>query len=278
MEIIGLNTENVGKYEKFLDQDVAESIGREYYRGIVAMEEGSDPSGAMIWEYKNLSGEEDKGAEICYISSENEEAINALLSEYDKCAANEDVINTFFEAKELSEEAIGGFKGDGFEVKPAESRDIVVTVNELKAAVPVSKKVPERITGFENVTELMFMKGVINCMFGGRKGLVQDLDYIEKKWFDEDLSCCVITDEKISGMFLVHRFPSGDLFPAYLTALGPDAQRELLYMLIFSARRAIEKYPGDTRIIVRRHNQTVRALAQKLFSGRCGEEVLSGNR
>ena len=66
--------------------------------------------------------------------------------------------------------------------------------------------------------------------------------------------------------------------PVLFHASGPDSKIDLLSMIAFSARRAVENYPSDTRIVIRRHNAMVKALAAKLFAGRTGREAISGCR
>ncbi len=277
MEIIKLNTDNKSDYDGILDQDVAESIGREFYRGIVAVEDGNNPAGAMIWEYKNLDEDADTGAEICYIRSESSEATELLLSEFDGQASDEDVINTFFEFSELSETVLHGFNDDGFDICRREGRDIVFRVSDLLPLADM-KKSSKKTVGLAELTGLQFMQGVTNCMFHGKKGLVEDLEYIEKEWFDDTTSCCVITDRKVSGMLLVHRFPSGNLMPVFFTAIGPEARMDLLSMIVYCAKSATENYPGDTPVIIRRHSDSVRGLVKKFFGERSGEKVLFGIR
>ncbi len=74
MDIIELNADNIADYKELIDPDVAENIGREFYRGVAAGNEGDSLSGALIWEYKNLEDDADTDAEIVLISSESKEA------------------------------------------------------------------------------------------------------------------------------------------------------------------------------------------------------------
>ena len=277
MDIIELNTDNISDYKDIIDQDVAESIGREFYRGIAA-KEGDSPSSALVWEYKNLEDVADTEAEIVFIGSGSEETIKELLTEFDDQTSDEDVVFSFFEAENLSEEAGKRFGEDGFAVSKGEGRDIVLKVSDLAFLVPKKKKIPPKIVGLGELMEIQFMQGVTNCLFHGKKGIIEDLEYIEKDWFDEKTSAAVITDGKITGLLLIHRFPSGKLMPVLLTAMGPDASTDLLNMIRFSAEKALENHPRDTTVILRRHNEPVRALVKKLFGEKTGEEAVRGER
>ncbi len=277
MEIIELNADNISDYEDIIDPDVAENIGREFYHGILAEDEGS-PSGALIWEYKNLEEDADTEAEMVYIGAKSAETIKELVSEFSDQASDEDVVFSFFEVSALSDEAEKQLSEEGFEISKNEGRDLVLKVSDLGFLASKKKKIPEKIVGLSELMEIQFMQGVTNCLFHGKKGMIEDLEYIEKDWFDEEISSAVITDSKISGYFLVHRFPSGNLMPVLLTAMGPDANIDLLNMIRFSALKALENYPGDTTLIIRRHNDLVRALTKKLFGDRAGSEAVRGER
>ena len=277
MNIIELNADNICDYEDIIDPDVAESIGREFYRGI-AVENMGDPVSALVWEYRNLEDDTETEAEIVFIGGGNEETIKELLSEFDDQASEEDVGFSFFETDDLSDVSRKQFTEDGFEVSEEEGRNLIVKVSELAFLSEKKKKIPHKIVGLADLMEIQFLQGVTNCMFHGKKGIVEDLEYIEKDWFDEKTSAAVITDGKVSGFLLVHRFPSGNLMPMLLTAMGPDANIDILNMIRFSAGKALENYPGDTPVVIMRHNDPVRALTRKLFGKKTGNMAVRGER
>lgn len=278
MKITDLNVDNVSDYRDILDADISESIGREFYYGIVASKEDESPSGALIWEYRNLEDDAGALAELMYVNAGSKEDSEALLAEFSDASAAENVVNVFFESAVLPQDVTGTFEDHGFTVRSVESRDVLVKVSELSRLAAMVKKIPDNIEGLDDIKEIQFMQGVTNCLFSGKKGLMEDLEYIEKDWFAEEISCCVITDNKVSGLFLVHRFPSGMLMPVLLTAIGPDARKDILYMICYSAQKVLSSYPPDTGVIVRRHNDSVRALAQKLFPDKTGETVIFGEK
>ena len=278
MKITDLNVDNISDYDEILDEDIAESIGREFYCGIAASDDGERASGAMIWEYRNLEDDAGASAELMYINADSKEDADALLAEFSEQASAENVTDVFFETAKLSDDAAAVFEGHDFGLRSDESRDIVVSVSELSKLAAMVKKIPENIESLEEIKEIQFMQGVTNCIFHGRKGLLEDLEYLEKDWFAEDLSCCVITDNKVSGLFLVHRLPSGTLMPVLLTAIGPDARRYILYMICFSAQKALALCSPETGILVRRYNDSVRSLAKKLFPDKTGKAVLVGEK
>ena len=278
MEIIELNMDNVSEYNSALDPDVSESIGRDFYRGIVALNQGNNPVGAMIWEYKNMEEDVDTDAEIYLLNAKEEAPAKQMLDEYDEQTSACEVRRSYFEVSSLPEEVKQVFIDAGFEISDRESDDLKLTVSDLKSLTALKKKVSKNTCGLGELTELQFMQGVTTCLFNGRKGIVEDLEFMDKEWFEYDLSSCTITDGKINGMLLVHRFSSGALMPVLFAATGPDSKIDLLNMIVYTARKATELYSHDCTVVIRRHNKSVKALSAKLFGKKTGEQVLYGCR
>ena len=56
MKMTVLTVDNIEDYRDFIGADMAENIGRNYYRGLIA-EDGSECLGGIIWQYKNAGNE-----------------------------------------------------------------------------------------------------------------------------------------------------------------------------------------------------------------------------
>lgn len=277
MEIMELNEEIVFLFRDVIGSDLAESIGREFFRGIVAVDDENRPCGSMVWEYKNMEENKSTESEIFLINSDGG-VIPPLLNAYDEQISYSEVGKSFFEIPSLPDEVLESLREYGFEIKKTESRDLTVTVADLVPLLAPRRKVPDNLMPLGEVKELQFMQGVSTCLFRGAKGIVEDLEYMDKEWFDATISSCVINDGKVSGMLLVHAFPSGTLMPMLFYATGPDSRMNLMNLIIQSSRSAFAKCPKDTKVIVRRHNEIVTGLARKFFAGKTGEQVLRGEK
>ena len=77
---------------------------------------------------------------------------------------------------------------------------------------------------------------------------------------------------------MVHKTESGVLVVELLFAFSIDATKDLVELIKFAVRAAVEKYPPETKVLLRRHNDLVRALVEKLFPGRTGEKAIQGER
>ena len=279
METIRITEDNIDEYEDVIDADAAENIGREYFRGIaIQKDEDSEPEATLIWEYKNLEEDTDTEAEITWCSIKNQKIGKELFDAYTAEIEDCETARSFYElpcGEELLKKTISGA---GFTAEEVESRDVIVTVGELATNPIVKRKTPPYITGIGELMVRQFRKGITNCVFHGRRGLLEDLEFLPMSWYDEDVSCCVQTDGKVNGFLLVNKTANGDLVVDFLFALEPDARVNLVHMIRYAINAAVEKYPEDTKVILRRHNEMTRALIEKLFPGKTGETVLAGER
>ena len=165
-----------------------------------------------------------------------------------------------------------------FKTTKRESRDIYTTVGELAGNKIAAKKAPSYIMSISDISYREFRQGIIGCLYNGKKGMVEDLSTLSMDWYEPELSCVVKTDDELTGFLLIHKFPSGVLMPLLFYAGGPNYRMDLLDMMRFSVRNAASIYPAETKVLIRRHNDAVRALSDKLFPGVQGEEILFGER
>ena len=279
MEIRKITDDNIEEYEEFIDEDVAQSIGREFYRSI-AIHDGDekDPVAAVVWELKGYEEDTETKSELEWLYVRDKKAGTMLMEEYDNEIAEDDVKKSFFEFADLDENASETINKAGFSVEEVESRDVIVTVEELNNLGISKKKTPPYITSINDLMVRQFRKGITNCLFHGRKGILEDLAFLPMSWYDPDVSCCVQTDEKVNGFLLVHKRASGPLVVDLLFALEPDAKVNLLHMIRYSISAAVRKFPPDTKVILRRHNAMTNALITKLFPGKKGETVFRGEK
>ena len=279
MEIRKITDDNIEEYEDFIDEDVVQSIGREFYRSIAIHEDSvKEPVAAVVWELKDYEEDTETSSELEWLYVKDAKVGAMLMEEYGNEIAEDDVKKSFFEFESLDDHASETITKAGFSVNKAESRDLIVTIEDLDNLGISKKKTPPYITCINDLMVRQFRKGITNCLFHGRKGILEDLAFLPMSWYDPDISCCVQTDEKVNGFLLVHKRASGPLVVDLLFALEPDAKMNLLHMIRYSINAAVQKYPPDTKVVLRRHNEMTKALISKLFPGRKGETVVKGEK
>ena len=283
MYIQELHESNIHKYQELTGIDRAEDISRYFFRGIACFDDPDEDSedslkAAMIWELKPEDDDTDITSEISWIYDTDSESLEAALDEYSQRALEEDVVKTCFELAGLKDNEEDVLSFSGFNMSPAESRDLKVSLKDFQMLTALRKKAPKYIQSIGSIDHEMFDQGLIKIMFNQNAGGLEDMYYLPKEWFDEKVSCCVMTDGLINGFLLVHRYPSGLLMPVFFYSAGADSRYNLLEMMRFAVHSASEEYPEDTPVLIRRRNESVRALTEKLFPGKQGKEVMKGER
>ena len=277
MELFDITTDNSAELSGILEDDVRESIGRKYYCGKGLLDDEKNPLGCLVWEYKNVNDETDTEAEIVYICIKDEKAGEELLNAFD-LDSEQICRRSFFDLPEEKEEQTAILSDRGFQIKKQESRDVLLTVQELSDNKIMQKRHSSYVFGLDEISGREFRQGIMKCLYYGKRGLLEDIATLPMTWYEMAVSCVVKADDEVTGLLLVHRFPSEILMPCVLFASGPDAKTDLLDMMRFSVQAAAENYPGDTKVLIRRDKSFVRGLTEKLFPGNKGEMSIYGER
>ena len=154
----------------------------------------------------------------------------------------------------------------------AEPSDVIVSVKEISGLPFVGKTAPDYVMSLGDISERQFMRGMGNCILLRRMGLIEDPLNIAKDDFECEVSSCLITDSRVSGFLLLHTEAEGLLMVDLLFASGPDAQSDILKLMIRTIKVLCENYPEDTGVILRRHNEAARKLVSRLFPQKAGKE------
>ena len=281
MEIVEITQYNLSEFAGILPSDMAENIGRACFHAIGITEDGQDTAkAALVWEIRNVEKQNTAQSELKCFYAKDEASGSPLLEKYSEMIAfsSETVDCSYYEFEGENELISRLMKQSGFEESVKESSKIEIKVAELKKLKLGKKKTPPHILSTNEIRGLKFCQGIANCMFRGKRGLLEDLDTLPEDWFEHDISSCTMTDGRIDGMFLVHKTPSGILRPVLLMCSGPDARENLLYMLKYTAEKTVMHYSDDTLIEVRCLHEYAKALVDNLFPDKHGEEIVYGIR
>ncbi len=282
MGITEINSENVNEKGSLIPPDVAENIGRLWYRGLTLdSTDGNGISAGIVWEYKNADEDEiDTKSEIIWASGNSKEELNEVLESYHMAIETEQAESSSFELPQSHQDNLlrSALSEDGFEIKDVESRDVYVTVKDLTRLKLKKSKSPFYIKLLGQLEGRQFKNGVVDCLFQGKKGLMEDFAWLNPDWFEQDISSCVLMDGYVKGFLLVHKTPSGILVVELLFSAGIEPKKYLLEMIRTTVRMTIKKYPLDTKILLRRHNSAVHLLVKKLFPGKEGLQAMAGKK
>lgn len=278
MDTVKITEENVGEYILFLDDDSSQNIGRTYFRGLALHESDAEPPKALVvWEYRNIHEEVDNEAVITRFYCEEPKYAKEILDFFFKEADSFDIKRIVCELSKTDEKTKEILEDNGFSFEEKEDQNLEVTIADIASLSFLTKKeVPDYVSDISELMVPQFRDGIQNCIANGRRGVLEDLEYLPMEWFDEDLSSCVQVDGKVMGFFLVHKAYSGKLKVDLLYATGTDAMIYLIDMTRLSLRYALMKYPEDTIAVLPRHNSLATGLIDRLFADKTGETIYVG--
>ncbi len=276
MEIVEISEENMDRFLALLGEDLSEDVKRVYFGGIGVLDDADRPLGALIYELLNADSDDDIEGKICFAASEKQEIFETLRNYYAETVVEEEEISK--SSYELTEEASAKkFAESGFSFEKKQSETLRITLGELAGCeIASKKKLPDYVTGIENLSLAHYRDAVKAILFKDHKGVMEDIAYLPMSWFDGSVSSCIISGDKVPGLFLVRRTPSGTLIPALLFAYGPEFKKNLIYLMKYSVQKAIENYPPETNVLIIRKDVGTKALAEKIFPGKSGEEHYFG--
>ena len=279
MDIKKIDAGNIEEYTDIIAPDIAENMVRMYYRGLACHDPGDvSLKSALIWELQAVEEDADTESRIDCIYARAPEDLNELLSAYHNEAVDEEVKRSFFELPSLEKGIQGELKDRDFDIDAVEGMDVHITIDELSALPLAKKKAPDFVHSLADLDTTAYHQGIMRLLLQSDACPMEDMCYIPKSWFEQDISCYVITDGKVNGFLLIHEFPSGILMPVFFRATGADASRHIAYMMIYSINQAAKKYSGDRTVLIRRRAPYIEALVEKFFPGRKGEPAVAGER
>ncbi len=274
---VRITLDNLGDFSGIIPPEVYYNMSRVFYRGLAVKNDGI--SAAIVWRYKNLEDDViENEADIIWFSSSDTDSCDTLIKEFINEIATEDVVRSYFEFPDLSDDDKSIFEANGFDIEKRECMDIELTVADIAATPFASKKPAGYVKSIEGLSEKQFKRGVTNCLFYNRKGILDDVAFLPKDWFDNQISACVVADDKVVGLFLLHKNAIGKLYVDLLFSSGAEYQIDMLNMIRFGIHACADKYPGETIAVVRRHSDETRELVSKLFPNVKGKEIFYGER
>lgn len=274
-----LDIDNVEEYASVLDPEEAENIGRKYYRGLIAAdEESGETCGAAVFELKNQDDMSKRTeSRLSFFWARSIDAGNCVFQRYDAIISDAKAGRTFLEiSAESSEDTQSFYAEQGFSAREAESRDLVIRVQDLAALDIVKKKtkLPDHLMALGMLVQRAFRRGIMDCVFHTGRELLSDITELPAEWYEPEVSCCVRTDDRINGFLLVHKTAGGRLRIELITAYGPGSKKDLYYMIAYSARQALMLYPPETEIILPRRDSHATDLIRYFFPHHRGRDVL----
>ena len=281
-----LDENNIEDYTSYLGEDAAEDLVRNFFRGLVLLEEGNEePLGWMIWELKNPTAKEQVESYIRWFYAGNSEEAGALFMRYSEMIAEDGVEKStaIISATKESNSLRNILTEQGFDMVLTEGDDVSVGLSEL-LIMPIFQKKREpsdKLHPLEDMPLRSFRSVTSKLEMLGQKGNCEDLSFLPMNYFDKSVSCYYEDDNSVKGVVLFHKQPSGSLALKVMRAFDvsqKEAPKILMKMLFFSIELMKSCYSEDTQVVVDRHNDAAFLLSEKLFPRGFGRPVYRGSR
>ena len=283
MKFVTITMENRDKYLPYLDADVVEHIGRDCYYAVAVQMTNDQPDAVLVWRTENRTDgtDESKTAHLVSYYARNNNCGLPLLVTCGRSCENDGVASISFQFEEgIHDAELELFEMLGYTLqRSVESSDLTLTVADF-LALPLSEKAqnPDHVTSIGMLTLNQMRKGIDNCIYRKRTGMLPDLAVLPVSWFEPDLSSCVLIDGRVCGFLLVHRQSSGTLETELFYASEPAGKQDMIGMIKYTIRQLVVNYPADTKVVIHRCNDAARALTGKIFPEKRGVSVISGKK
>ncbi len=282
--IIDVDRNNLEEYRRFIGDEIAENIGRAYYRAIAAISDIDDKIvGCMVWVLRNMEKEADNESDIVFLKCDDFAVFNEMMDGYKARIRADMVIRSHAHIPVKNGKMLKDMlKKSGFSMKLTESDVIIVKLSEL-SEMPLMKKLrhkkmPDSITTLNQVSIRAIRRGISKSVSQGMVGLCDDLENLGVRWFEDEVSCVSMNDEGINGMFLFHLRPSGIVAVQLLVCLDSSFGTTLPNLMRRFVLAMEEKYEPDTMIELDRHNEQSLLLSEKLLPRGFGIPIYAGSR
>ena len=279
MNILALDESNTRQYLDYISADMAENIGRLFYHGLIAVgDEG--PVAGIIWHIRNAMSEDGRESAICWLRLDDKAAAEKLFDFYKSSIDTLDVVRSTYSlpARNFADGKEALYAA-GFSVELMEGDLIRTTVSEV-SSLPIFRKIKPQgdIKPLRELDLRGFNAGLRRFTGQEIRGVCDDLEYLPRDYFDNDVSCYCEVDGMIDGIILFHTLSSGALRIVIMSAMGEDYKRILAQMMSMAVTNARSLYPPRTEICIDRHNYASLALSEKLFPCGFGMPVYMGSR
>ena len=275
MIAVEITSENAGEYVSLIGNELCSSMERVYFRGIASMENDA-LAGVLIYELIHTESVETTEGRIRFLHGDTK-ALSFLLTEYEKRAREEGASISYFET--VDEGLAQILRDNGFEVIEASDGILHITVGDLKElSVLLALEKNSTIRSIRDITSFQFHDMTKACCLKGNLELLDDLPYLPKSWYDQDVSVCSLKQPEVNGLFLVRKTEDNELHPMLLIAFGTMSNKNLIQMLAFSRKVAMDKYPDDMPLVINCQNSYTRALTDKLFPSCSNRRIYQAKR
>ncbi len=280
MQIIGLTLENANDYSGFLTADIAELIGRDFVCGFVLVpDEDEKPVAGIVWELGRGKNELETYSHILFIKAKDAESAKLLLEEYTETVVYVECNASTFElATSLGSVEKKALEEAGFAIEEKEGSVVSIMLADLgMTLLKGTEEADENLRPISEADEREFGGLIARFDLDDNRGSLEDLPYLPRTYFDEDISCYIAQGEQIGALALFHKKPSKKVEVCFIAALE-EAEATMEQMVKEAVIHAEEKLDPPTKFLFNKKDEDLFAFIKKNFPKAKGAQVLYGFR
>ncbi len=280
MNMTALTKENAQEFKAFLTPDIADLMGRKFISGfVISDDENNSPLAGIVWEYTDGEDELKTRSRILFIKAKDEEVAGILLDEYTDIAIQTSCSDTVFELPaSMGSVEKKALETAGFTLEEKESNEIAVALADVGMnLIKGTDKIDERVMPLSEVDNRELYSALAGLDMNGIRGTCEDLPYLSRDFFENEISCCLEEDGELSALALFHKKPSGKL-ELILCETLEDSSMSPTDILKQAIMLAEDKYEPATKILMDRRYEQLGELAKSLFPKEKGAKALEGYR
>ncbi len=274
MEIVEITANNLEQFTNLIGEEMAESIGRNDHIDLAA---GENNESAIMWRATNSYKVEIDTVEILFFKAAQKNEGKILLLELVRRNSQDGKKQYHFYLDEPGEIEMELLQNFGFDIKKVESMDVLGKIRDIQIKKPDLSGDASYVLSISDLSYTEFREFLTKCFMKNKRGLNDDIAYLPMRWYDPDVSCCMMLNGKVTGLLLVHRTPEGILIPVFLYSSRKAPARDMLVMICYSIGMAAQKFSDEAEVRVIRRNQEIQAMTERLFMNHETRLVFEGN-
>ncbi|MCR5453052.1 MAG: hypothetical protein K6F00_10525 [Lachnospiraceae bacterium] len=126
-----------------------------------------------------------------------------------------------------------------------------ITLRELSSLPFINVKPSDNVFSIDDVDSALYKKALLNCELVWAKKRIEKFSEEGLKGLEGRLSCCIASEEDVTGMLLVRRKKTGELVIELIFAKEGCEKTDIPDMIRYFVRAALIRYGKDQSVIFR---------------------------
>lgn len=123
----------------------------------------------------------------------------------------------------------------------------------------------KHIKSVEELSIYQFKRGLDNSEFGKRYTQLQNIEKLPITWFELQASCCVLIDNEVNGLVLVHKHSEEELEIVLIYSSAESDKLDIVRMIKMTLESICNNYKPETELVIRYSSLEEEQLFSRIF-------------